>query len=222
MAWPTAVFQEHEVASALRDLFGQVCYQEQGQNPHQPVGPTFLRHALADLPGARFQVGEMSDAGEVVMVLYEQLAPVAIKANQPGLLNHRLACMTRKRCTAIEAQSLKSCDDENGGCQVRKCVLHSLVSQPAKVFTMQLAWQTDNESKQDITAAMLGLREVLDLADMYLGIEHEAFVYHMRSMVCYYGQHYIAYVLLSDSLCQLVITYSSTTLRNADASFAIA
>ena len=35
---------------------------------------------------------------------------------------------------------------------------------------------------------------------MYLGIEHEAFVYHMRSMVCYYGQHYIAYVLLSDSL----------------------
>ncbi|DBA91345.1 TPA: hypothetical protein ACH3X2_003991 [Trebouxia sp. C0005] len=103
MAWPTAVFQEHEVASALRDLFGQVCYQEQGQNPHQLVGPTFLRHALADLPGARFQVGEMSDAGEVVMVLYEQLAPVAIKANQPGLLNHRLACMTRKRCTAVNA-----------------------------------------------------------------------------------------------------------------------
>ncbi|DBA91346.1 TPA: hypothetical protein ACH3X2_003992 [Trebouxia sp. C0005] len=61
----------------------------------------------------------------------------------------------------IEAQSLKSCDDENGGCQVRKCVLHSLVSQPAKVFTMQLAWQTDNESKQDITAAMLGLREAV-------------------------------------------------------------
>jgi hypothetical protein len=25
---------------------------------------------------------------------------------------------------------------------------------------MQLAWQTDNESKQDIKAAMMGLREV--------------------------------------------------------------
>ncbi|DBA68222.1 TPA: hypothetical protein ACH3X2_013838 [Trebouxia sp. C0005] len=88
MAWPTAVFQEHEVASALRDLFGQLCYKEQGQNPHHPVDPTFLRHALAGLPGARFQVGEMSDAGEVVMALYEQLAPVAAKANQPGLLDH--------------------------------------------------------------------------------------------------------------------------------------
>ncbi|KAL0026649.1 hypothetical protein WJX79_000945 [Trebouxia sp. C0005] len=59
---------------------------------------------------------------------------------------------------------------------------------------------TDNESKLDITAAMLALREVLDLADIYLGIEREAFVYHMRSMVCYYGQHSIAYVLVSDSL----------------------
>jgi len=41
---------------------------------------------------------------------------------------------------------------------------------------------------------------VLDLADMYLGIEHGAFVYQIHSMVCYYGQHYMAYVLLSDSL----------------------
>ena len=32
--------------------------------------------------------GEMSDAGEVVMALYDQLAPVAAKANQPGLLDH--------------------------------------------------------------------------------------------------------------------------------------
>ncbi len=41
---------------------------------------------------------------------------------------------------------------------------------------------------------------MLDLADMYLGIEHGAFVYQIHSMVCYYGQHYMAYVLLSDSL----------------------
>ncbi len=37
---------------------------------------------------------------------------------------------------------------------------HCLVSHPPNVFTMQLAWQTDNESKQDIKAAMMGLREV--------------------------------------------------------------
>ena len=47
-----------------------------------------------------------------------------------------------------------------GGCGVRNRVQHCLVSQPPKVFTMQLAWQTDNESKQDIKAAMLGIREV--------------------------------------------------------------
>ena len=32
--------------------------------------------------------GEMSDAGEVVMALYDQLAPVAAKADQPALLDH--------------------------------------------------------------------------------------------------------------------------------------
>ena len=32
--------------------------------------------------------GEMSDAGEVVMALYDQLAPLAAKANQPALLDH--------------------------------------------------------------------------------------------------------------------------------------
>ncbi|DBA91347.1 TPA: hypothetical protein ACH3X2_003993 [Trebouxia sp. C0005] len=87
----------------------------------------------------------MSDAGAVVMVLYEQLAPVAIKANQPG------------------------------GCGVRNWVLHPLMSQPPKVFTLQLAWQTDNESKLDIKAALVGLREGLDLADVYLGIAMVAF-----------------------------------------------
>ena len=35
---------------------------------------------------------------------------------------------------------------------------------------------------------------------MYVRSEHGAFVYQVCSMVCYYGQHYIAYVLLSDSL----------------------
>ena len=40
----------------------------------------------------------------------------------------------------------------------------------------------------------------LDLADVYLGIAHGRFLYHIRSVVCYYGQHYIAFVLMSDSL----------------------
>ncbi|DBA68220.1 TPA: hypothetical protein ACH3X2_013837 [Trebouxia sp. C0005] len=100
----------------------------------------------------------------------------------------------------LESHSLKSCDHEKGRCGVRNRVQHCLVSHPPKVFTMQLAWQTDSESKLDIKAAMMGLREGLDLADVYLGIAHGCFLYHIRSVVCYYGQHYIAFVLMSDSL----------------------
>ena len=37
---------------------------------------------------------------------------------------------------------------------------HLLVSQPPKVFTVQMAWQTDSQSKQDVKAAMMGLRQV--------------------------------------------------------------
>ncbi|KAA6429703.1 MAG: hypothetical protein FRX49_00137 [Trebouxia sp. A1-2] len=95
----------------------------------------------------------------------------------------------------LESHSLKSCDDGQGtvrlshahcllllcnfcvegGCGVRNWVLHPLMSQPPKVFTLQLAWQTDNESKLDIKAALVGLREGLDLADVYLGIAMVAF-----------------------------------------------
>lgn len=222
-------------------LFNSFVSREQSPN-HPPVDPTALREALACLPGSRFQMGEMSDAGEVVMALYEQLAPVATKANQPGLLDHIFGLHVKERvhcykcfvsthehdytqyfynvmakgigdqearlpgqplgCTLreLESHSLKSCDDEKGGCGVRNRVQHCLVSQPPKVFTMQLAWQTDNESKQDIKAAMMGLREGLDLADVYLGIAHGRFLYHIRSVVCYYSQHYIAFVLMSNYL----------------------
>ncbi|KAA6426048.1 MAG: hypothetical protein FRX49_03900 [Trebouxia sp. A1-2] len=88
----------------------------------------------------------------------------------------------------LESHSLKSCDHEKGMVWGQE-VPHCLVSHPPKVFTMQLAWQTDSESKLDIKAAMMGLREGLDLADVYLGIAHGCFLYHIRSVVCYMECH---------------------------------
>lgn len=38
--------------------------------------------------------------------------------------------------------------------------------------------------------------QTLDLGDVYDGIEKRKHIYHLRSMVCYYGQHYLAFVLM--------------------------
>jgi hypothetical protein len=42
---------------------------------------------------------------------------------------------------------------------------------------MQLAWQTDNESKQDIKAAMMGLREVWSSMQLALPVRFAAGMY---------------------------------------------
>lgn len=37
----------------------------------------------------------------------------------------------------------------------------------------------------------------LDLGEVYIGMSQRKHVYHLRSMVCYYGQHYLAFVLMA-------------------------
>lgn len=39
----------------------------------------------------------------------------------------------------------------------------------------------------------------LDIADIYENSPLGRDVYQLRSMVCYYGQHYMAFVLMADS-----------------------
>ena len=41
--------------------------------------------------------------------------------------------------------------------------------------------------------------QVLDIADMYVGLQPGDHVYRLSSMVCYYGCHYVAYILRPDS-----------------------
>lgn len=38
--------------------------------------------------------------------------------------------------------------------------------------------------------------QTLDLGEVYDGVPECKHIYHLRSMVCYYGQHYLAYVLM--------------------------
>ena len=40
----------------------------------------------------------------------------------------------------------------------------------------------------------------LDLGDVYLHVPRARHIYHIRSMVCYYGQHYLAFVLMPDNV----------------------
>jgi len=46
---------------------------------------------------------------------------------------------------------------------------------------------------------LLVLQE-LDLGDVYLHVPQHKHIYHIRSMVCYYGQHYLAFVLMPDNI----------------------
>ena len=40
----------------------------------------------------------------------------------------------------------------------------------------------------------------LDLADLYAELQPRKHGYHISTMVCYYGQHYMAFVLTPDSM----------------------
>lgn len=45
---------------------------------------------------------------------------------------------------------------------------HILQSNPPRVFTMQLAWQTNNEASEDITQAMNGMTEVTSTVSLII------------------------------------------------------
>ncbi|KAL3139457.1 hypothetical protein ABBQ38_003787 [Trebouxia sp. C0009 RCD-2024] len=102
---------------------------------------------------------------------------------------------------AIEAASHRACSKDEGGCGKVNTVQHRLHphAAPPVVFTLQLAWLTANANEAFIRTVMLGLRQELDLADMYHGLHSGAHVYWLSSMTCYYGSHYVTYALRPDS-----------------------
>ena len=60
----------------------------------------------------------------------------------------------------VEAQVQKRCDAEGGGCGARGPMQHLLEGAPPAAFTLQLAWESQRQSSEDIAATMAVIREV--------------------------------------------------------------
>ncbi|EFN57334.1 hypothetical protein CHLNCDRAFT_21625 [Chlorella variabilis] len=101
------------------------------------------------------------------------------------------------RCA--EAQQQKSCDEDLGGCGSPNPVNHFLEGTPPRVFTLQVAWESHSEGPDVIASTLAALDEEVDLGEVYQGVQPGLFRYRLRSMVCYYGQHYQAMVLVPDA-----------------------
>lgn len=60
----------------------------------------------------------------------------------------------------VEQQTLKSCDTDEGGCGRDQQVRAFLEGAPPSAFTLQLAWESHNESSENIRATMATIQEV--------------------------------------------------------------
>ena len=105
------------------------------------------------------------------------------------------AASTAQLLRQIEEQTMKTCDSEKGGCDRKLHVRHTLVNIPA-VFTLQLAWETNCESPEDIRATLDAVQEKTKLGELYADVEAQAPLqtYWLRAAVAYYGAHYSAFV----------------------------
>ena len=108
----------------------------------------------------------------------------------------------------LAAQDRKTCDRDEGGCGRLQSVTRTLHRCPG-VFAMQLAWGGD-EGGEEIAGCLSRVTEHLDAADVYSEVRPDAAggnggaggaaaapsstAFRLSSMVCYYGQHYMALV----------------------------
>ncbi|KAK9830628.1 hypothetical protein WJX81_006901 [Elliptochloris bilobata] len=97
---------------------------------------------------------------------------------------------------SIEARLCKSCDTDVGGCGAQNEIVVRLTRAPPAVFTVQLAWESQQESAADITATLAAVQDRVDLGAVYSGLGRQE--YRLRSMVCFYGAHYHAFVCSSN------------------------
>ncbi|KAK9830629.1 hypothetical protein WJX81_006901 [Elliptochloris bilobata] len=206
------------------------------EQPRHVVAPTALREALAELNALLFNVGEMSDAAEVLGAIYDSLRTIPgggelvdsvfglhvservhcgacgkethasaymqyfynVSATalrmQAGAANEGDSLALGKLLHSIDAQLHKSCDTDAGGCGALNEIELSLAREPPAVFTVQLAWESQQESAADITSTLIGIPHgFVDLSAVYSGLGGDQ-QYRLKSMVCFYGAHYHAFV----------------------------
>ena len=93
------------------------------------------------------------------------------------------------------AAERKTCDTDHGGCGQ---MLDTAVTlrRPPECFTVVLGWESERVGAEDIRATLAALDVTLDLAALYPGPSSlpPATCYSLRCVVCYYGQHYHAFV----------------------------
>jgi len=65
------------------------------------------------------------------------------------------------------------------------------LSKCPNIFSLVLAWASDNATHQDIEALFKQLPLTLDLSEIYDLSEVGRTQYRLRCMVCFYGQHYV-------------------------------
>ena len=92
---------------------------------------------------------------------------------------------------AIAAER-KTCDTDHGGCGQ---MLDTAVTlrRPPECFTVVLGWESDRVAAEDIRATVAALDVTLDIAGLYPSVPSGT-CYSLRCVVCYYGQHYHAFV----------------------------
>lgn len=89
------------------------------------------------------------------------------------------------------------CDPDEEGCGAPNTKTINL-KRPPGVLTLELAWATERAPAGDISATMAAVDDNIDLAHIYHGLPVGKHHYRLRSMVCYYGAHYQAFVLSHD------------------------
>ena len=96
------------------------------------------------------------------------------------------------------AAERKTCDTDQKGCGQ---MLDTAVTlrRPPECFTVVLGWESERVGAEDIRATLAALDVTLDLAALYPGTSPSppivvATCYSLRCVVCYYGQHYHAFV----------------------------
>ena len=94
---------------------------------------------------------------------------------------------------AISAER-KTCDTDLKGCG-KMLDTNVTLRHPPECFTVVLGWESDRVAPEDIRATVAALDVTVDIAGLYPGLSPPVGTrYSLRCVVCYYGQHYHAFV----------------------------
>jgi len=131
---------------------------------------------------------------QATYVQYRQTVPATALRLQRAV--EREAPLGRLIHAVIRSHALR-CDPDEGGCSAENTMSLNL-RRPPGVLTLELAWATERAPAEDIRETLAAVEDSVDLSQIYDGLGQEPQLYRLRSMVCYYGAHYQAFVLSPD------------------------